>query len=577
MTPVARRGEIPEKAGMSPRTLVKRWTPWLLSPLRRLIGGSPLLARLTAPPNPVRDDYAAWLARPHAPSPVAPDAEGPTFSVIIPVHETPEALLRDAVASIQAQTWPHWEICLADDASAAPHVRAVLEDLAAQDPRIRVAFRAERGHIAAASNTALGLATGAWVVLLDHDDIIPPDALAALAGTIARHPDAALIFTDEDKFDADGRRFDPNFKPGFDPERLLGQNLVNHLAIYRRDLLERIGGWRIGYEGSQDYDLALRALAAGGEGAVIHHPGVLYHWRQARGGASFSQTWLERCAEAGRRAVADHLRGLGAEGVAVEPAPKVRFWNRLRWKLPEPPASVSLALLAGADPDLSLGAARALKAATDHPVAEILVTTTAPATRAEGATILSCGTDWATRLRRILEAARGEIVVIAGERPVIAAPDWLTELVAQLHRPGVAAVGGPSLTPHERLRHAEVAIAPDGRIVAAYAGARSWESGFAGDLALVHRVAALAGDYIALRRADALAALGEGPVADVALCQRIWARGGVVLWTPHAPLIEAGSPTVPALQGARWTGEVLGVARNPLLTWREGRPALRMD
>ncbi|MBH0619594.1 glycosyltransferase, partial [Salmonella enterica] len=168
--------------------------------------------------------------------------------------------LRAAVASVQAQLYPDWELCIADDASPDPAVRDALQDMAEADPRIRLVLRPANGHISAASNSALALATGAFVALMDHDDVLPEHALFEVAAALEADPDLDVIYSDEDHIDADGRRSNPYFKSDFNPDLLIGHNLVSHLGVYRRALLERIGGFRLGFEGSQDYDLALRAV-----------------------------------------------------------------------------------------------------------------------------------------------------------------------------------------------------------------------------------------------------------------------------------------------------------------------------
>ena len=211
--------------------------------------------------------YAAWIARHDTLTPadlaslrarVARLQQRPLISVLMPVYETPESFLRAAIESVRAQVYENWELCIADDCSTRPHVAGVLHDYASRDPRIKLAFRAQNGHIAHASNSALELVAGEWVALLDHDDILRPHALAEVALEIGRHPDAELIYSDEDKLAADGSRFDPYFKPDFSRELFRSQNYLNHLTVHRTDNIRAVGGWRPGFEGSQDYDLNLR-------------------------------------------------------------------------------------------------------------------------------------------------------------------------------------------------------------------------------------------------------------------------------------------------------------------------------
>jgi GT2 family glycosyltransferase len=212
----------------------------------------------------------------------------PTFSVVIPVYNTPIPLLIECLESLLSQTYPHFEVCLADDRSPDPRVFETLERYARRDPRIKVVRRKYNGHISAASNAAMALATGEFVVLMDHDDLIPDYCLFTVAHYINQYPEGQVFYSDEDKVTISGERFQPYFKGNFDPFLMYGHNMVSHLGVYRRDLLERIGGFRLGLEGSQDYDLLLRCMDVVGERAIIHIPHVLYHWRAIPGSTAVS-------------------------------------------------------------------------------------------------------------------------------------------------------------------------------------------------------------------------------------------------------------------------------------------------
>ncbi len=182
------------------------------------------------------------------------------ISVVMPVYNTDAELLREAVASVQAQLYPHWELCIADDCSTLPHVHELLAEFA-EDTRIKVVRRRANGHISAATNSALALAQGEFVALMDHDDVLPPHALYEVAAELDAYPETDLVYSDEDKIDESGRRFAPYCKPDWNYDLLLGQNYINHLAVFRRSLIERAGGMREGFEGSQDHDLVLRCAA----------------------------------------------------------------------------------------------------------------------------------------------------------------------------------------------------------------------------------------------------------------------------------------------------------------------------
>lgn len=272
-------------------------------------------------------DYALWNRRWTDPSPedyarIAKITDGfawkPTFSFVMPVYNTPVALLVECLEALLGQTYPHFEVCIADDNSPDPAVRAVLDRYAATDPRLKVVHRPNNGHISAASNSALALATGEFVVLVDHDDLIPDYCLFVVAHYLNLHPEARILFSDEDKISIDGERFAPYFKGEFDRFLLYGHNMVSHLGVYRRDLIEQIGGFRLGLEGSQDYDLLLRAVERVGEDAIVHIPHVLYHWRAIPGSTALSADQKSYAILAAQGAINAHFTRTASPLLSVE-------------------------------------------------------------------------------------------------------------------------------------------------------------------------------------------------------------------------------------------------------------------
>jgi glycosyltransferase involved in cell wall biosynthesis len=197
------------------------------------------------------------------------------------------------------------------------------------------------GHIAAATNTALDLAVGEFVALLDHDDLLSETALYEIAVELDAHPDADVIYSDSDSIDDAGRRSEPYFKTDWNPDLMLGYNIVNHLGAYRRSLVEEVGRLRVGFEGGKDYDLMLRAAEASAPSRIRHIPAVLYHWRRNASSPSCSEASMERCVVAARRAVRQHLERTGVQA-HVEPAPGVPIWTRVIYLLPRERPLVSI-------------------------------------------------------------------------------------------------------------------------------------------------------------------------------------------------------------------------------------------
>ncbi len=202
----------------------------------------------------------------------------PKISIITPVYNTDQKWLEACIKSVLNQTYDNWELCLADDASTKPHVKQVLEKYKNKDQRIKVVYRTQNGHISRASNSALKLATGEYVALMDHDDELTPHALYEIAKLLNEDKNIDFIYSDEDKLELDGRRVDPFFKPDWSPEMFMSVNYLCHLSVIKKTLITKVGGFRVGFEGSQDYDLFLRTTQIAQK--IVHVPDILYSWRK---------------------------------------------------------------------------------------------------------------------------------------------------------------------------------------------------------------------------------------------------------------------------------------------------------
>jgi glycosyltransferase involved in cell wall biosynthesis len=245
----------------------------------------------------------------------------PRFSVITPVHNPPEGVLLEMLASVREQTYGDWEHCVVDDGSTAAHVRGVLAEAAAADPRVRVAFRENSGGIVAATNDALELATGEFVAFLDHDDCLRPDALTLVSNAIDAHDDVDYIYTDEDKLNDAGEHYDVFLKPDWSPDRFRLQMYTAHFSVARRSLVEEVGRLRPGFDGSQDWDLVLRVTERARR--IGHIREVCYHWRAVSGSVAGDVDAKPWAYDAGRRAVAEHLVRVGFQGRVDDAGPAV--------------------------------------------------------------------------------------------------------------------------------------------------------------------------------------------------------------------------------------------------------------
>lgn len=345
----------------------------------------------------------------------------PLLSVVMPTYNTPLKWLHKCIASVRNQSYSNWQFCIADDASTQAEVCDALRQYVAEDPRIRVAFRKKNGHISAASNTALELAEGEYIVLLDHDDELHPDALRLVAESILKYNSPAILYSDEDLLSTNGTRKIPFFKPDWSPDLLRSMNYVSHLGVYDRKLVEQVGGFREGYEGSQDYDLVLRCSERVPGDSIVHIPQVLYHWRVIPGSASGSTDAKPYAYRAAERALNDHLQRIGWNA-KIEGDDTLGSY-RLRSTAP-PPERVALVQWGEhvASPTAERLASKGI--GFEFPS----VVSAADQTTAE-------------RLNRAIDATQAEIICVVRDGLTAVGEEWLKDLAVHASQPHCGAVG----------------------------------------------------------------------------------------------------------------------------------------
>lgn len=514
---------------------------------------------------PVRGTYEHWVRAFDTPDPATLDAlrvraaalrDAPLISVLMPVFNPAERWLDRAIASVRAQVYPHWELCIADDASTFPHVRAVLERHAREEPRIKLCFRSENGHISAASNSALALATGAYCALLDHDDELAPHALACVAETLQAHPDTELVYSDEDKIDETGLRFDPYFKPDWNPELILGQNFVCHLAVLRTARLRSLGGFRLGYEGSQDWDLILRASTGLDRRSIHHIPRVLYHWRAIPGSTALQLgEKADYPVQAARQALIDHL---ARTGVAAELLPVTGGHWRIKRTLAAPHPKVSIMIPTRNGELLVRRCIDSLRTKSTYPNYEILLIDNRsddPAALAYFAALQEQGVrvihhdvpfNFSAINNHAAAAASGEILAFLNNDLELISSDWLEELVSHAVRPEVGCVGALLYYPDNTVQHAGAILGiagPAGKDGVAGHAFKTFPRGAEGQrnrLRLVQNYSAVTAACLVIRKAifQEVGGFNERDLAvafnDIDFCLRVRAAGYRNLWTPFA-------------------------------------------
>ena len=503
----------------------------------------------------------------------------PLISIVMPVYNTPEKWLAKAIASIGSQTYSHWELCIADDASTAAHIRPLLEKYAAEDPRIKVCFREKNGHISAASNSALELATGDFIALLDHDDEFTPHALFEIAMAHNAHPDADFFYSDEDKIDEEGHRHEPYFKPDFLPDLFLAQNYTSHLTVYRAALMRKAGAFRVGYEGSQDWDLALRIVGLMPDHSKIRHiPKILYHWRAIPGSTALLSSEKNYPVKAARKALTDHFARL-KQSVELIPVPGDHW--RVKYPLPAQPPLVSLLIPTRNGLKFLQRCVDSILEKTTYPNYEIVIIDNAsddPATLAYLGKVSGLGpeasgsatlTPQASRLTpsedanraravRVLaydfpfnysainnfaaKQAKGTVLGLLNNDLEVIHGDWLDEMVSQALRPQIGCVGAMLYYPNDTVQHAGVIIGLGGVAGHAFRDFPRNTEGVFNRARLVQNYGAVTAACLVIRREifEKVGGLDEKNLAvafnDIDFCLKVRAAGYLNLWTPFAEL-----------------------------------------
>ncbi|WP_172838771.1 glycosyltransferase family 2 protein [Solemya velesiana gill symbiont] len=462
----------------------------------------------------------------------------PLITIVMPVCDPDRPWLEKAIESVRQQTYSHWQLCIADDASTQPYVRQLIESAAASDERIDVVFRESRGHICAATRSALSLSNGEFITFLDHDDEISPYALARIAVGIDRDHEVDLLYSDEDIIGSDGKRYDPYFKPDWNPELLRSQNYLCHLSIYRANLLRELDAFRPEVQGSQDWDLALRASE--NARCIRHIPHVLYHWRSISGSTAHADNVKVYALDAGRRAVQEHLvrRGEKAEATLLE------FGHlRIRRSLPGEMPGVSIVIASDSESDI-FRHMKVLQKFNGYSL-ELVVATTEHFDEMDfpdGCIVFPVDSEEAqsSRLNRAAAAASGDILCFMDERCEAIDAVQLESLVFEAIRTEVGAVGARLLSPGGCIQHAGYFLDFEMIVLHPYRGAPANFAGLRNRALLQQNVSAVSASCLAVKK-DLFEQIGgfnaaSGVFHDVDFCLRLLEAGLYNIWTPYVSL-----------------------------------------
>jgi GT2 family glycosyltransferase len=445
-------------------------------------------------------------------------AEPPLISVVMPTYETEPRYLREAIASVRAQQYENWELCVVDDGSTRPETRRTIKRAVSRDSRIRAKLLDENGGISRASNQGLSLCRGELVAFLDHDDTITADALSRVAQAFAEH-EIDVAYSDQDTITAKGRTADTFLKPDWSPTYALGAMYIGHLLVARRELIEAVGGFDPEFDGIQDFELLLRLSE---RTQRIHHiPDTLYHWRAIPGSIALGTSEKDGIPELQARAVNAHLRRRGIAAEAV-PHDAIPHRARLRPRPRELTPAVSVVIPSRERPQRALAW---LRERTAYPEVEVTVEERAGSFNP------------ARQANRGARRTRGEYLVFLSEDVEVIEADWIDQLLLYAEMPGIGAVGATLVHPDGRVDAAGFAIGLYDPAVPAMRGFDAGGDGYYGSLCCAREVSAVGMDCMLIRRElfDQLGGFEQAysrQFADLDLCMRLADRGLMVVCSP---------------------------------------------
>ena len=484
----------------------------------------------------------------------------PLISIITPVYNTDPKYLKEMFESVLSQTYSNWQLCIADDASDNPKTLQLLKEYEQGNSRIEVVHRDTNGHICKASNSALKLARGEYVVFLDHDDMLAPHALYGMIKKLNENRDLKLIYSDEDKIDEKGQRFAPHFKSGWNPDMFYSQNYICHLTLLDKKIVDKIGGFRNGYEGSQDYELLLRAIPHIKDHQIDRVQEILYHWRAIKGSTAYSADEKSYTHVAGQKALQDHFD-------SINPAIRVKDGMlpntyRVCYPLPDPAPLVSLIIPTRDHYDLIHACIQGILAKTRYPNYEIIII--------DNETICPKTLRYFEELKKnphisIIEYhqpfnysainnfgvkhAKGEIIAFVNNDIEVISEGWLTEMVSHALRPEIGAVGAKLYYDDLTLQHAGVILGIGGVAGHSHKYFEQNAHGYFSRLKIIQNYSAVTGACLVVKKSifEEVGRFDETNLTiafnDVDLCLKIRQKGYRNLWTPYANLYHHESKT----------------------------------
>ena len=479
----------------------------------------------------------------------------PLISILVPVYRTPEEFLMQMIQSVRRQTYGNWELCIANADPSDENVVRILKTASRKDERIRVTEVPENEGIAQNTNAALAIAKGAYIGLLDHDDLLTADALYEVVKALNQKERPAVIYSDEDKVTTDlSEHFQPFMKPDFNKDLLRSNNYICHFFVAEKQLVEEVGGFRGVFNGAQDYDLILRCTEKAEH--ITHIPRILYHWRVHKASTGDNPARKMYAFDAGKCAIEEHLKRCGETGV-VSHTKDLGFY-RVQYQMTGNPL-VSIIIPNKDHVDMLDKCLRSIQKSSYRNYEVIIVENNS----VEEATFDYYKKIASDRIRVVYwegifnysainnfgaKAAQGEYLLLLNNDVEVITENWLEELLSNCQRPDVGIVGAKLYYPDDTVQHAGIIIGIGGVAGNVFVGLPRKFTGYFHKASIQQDLSAVTAACMMVKRSvyEEMGGLEEKlQVAfnDVDFCLRVRKAGYLVVFDPYVELYHYESKT----------------------------------
>lgn len=483
--------------------------------------------------------------------------QAPKISVVVPAYETPKEFLKQMMDSLVNQTYGNWELCIANGSPQNREMAELLEEYSNRDSRIRYQNLEKNLGIAENTNEAFAMAQGEFIGLLDHDDLLAPNALYEIISFLVKHPDADAVYTDEDKVTTGlEEHFQPHLKPDFNLDLLRSNNYICHFFVVRRRIVEQVGGFSREYDGAQDYDFIFRCVEQARE--VGHVPEILYHWRTHKASTADNPASKMYAFDAGKRAIEAHLRRQGVPGL-VSHTKDLGFY-RVEYPVREQ-ALVSIIIPNKDEKETLEACLKSIQEKSTYSNYEILIIENNSQTKEIFQYYKKLEKDSRIRLLRWKKefnysainnfgarAAKGDYLLFLNNDITVINPGWIEELLGNCQREEVGIVGAKLYYPDDTIQHAGCVIGMGGIAGHMFVNMKRNRTGYLHKASIQQDMSAVTAACMMMKK-EVFQKVGgfkeELAVAfnDVDLCLRTVQAGYLVVYNPNVEMYHMESKT----------------------------------